>query len=577
MLREAGAGPESIAAYLLASERSGDRERVGALCAAAQTANARGAPESAAIYLARALEEPPDFVQRASLLLELAQSEAASGSPAAREHFEEALESAEDSGLRARILLGLGRLVYASGQAVEAASRFDEAARIAAQAGLHELEMELEVEYWQAATLDPSLAALTGPRVHRVVESLPEAEPSPAERAVLAAAGLDALKSGEPRAEVLNLAERAYGDGAMVDQLGSDSSALYLVTGTLHCADACERDIEILDRALADARRRGSVLAFATASYARSAPLHRVGRIDEAVADMEAALDARRYGWEQFLTYACGQLTILHIERDDLAAARDATALIDPAQWEPLPFWSQFLRGRGALALAEGRWADALADFAEWGERWPVPTPIFYARWRSPAAIAAAQLGDRDRAVALAAEELELVRPFGSARADGMALAALGLATGGDEGVVSLRAAVERLETSDSRLDLCRTLIDLGAAQRRANQRTEARASLERGLDMATRFGARRLARIAREELEVAGGRPRSPYLSGVESLTPGELRVARMAASGMTNREIAEALFVTVKAVQWHLRHVYQKLETTRAGLAAALEAGSP
>jgi DNA-binding CsgD family transcriptional regulator len=46
-----------------------------------------------------------------------------------------------------------------------------------------------------------------------------------------------------------------------------------------------------------------------------------------------------------------------------------------------------------------------------------------------------------------------------------------------------------------------------------------------------------------------------------VDALTPGERRVAGMAASGMSNREIAEDLFVTVKAVQWHLSNVYRKL----------------
>jgi DNA-binding CsgD family transcriptional regulator len=71
----------------------------------------------------------------------------------------------------------------------------------------------------------------------------------------------------------------------------------------------------------------------------------------------------------------------------------------------------------------------------------------------------------------------------------------------------------------------------------------------------------------------AAGGRPRRSARSGVDALTPAELRVARMAATGSSNREVAEALFVTVKAVEWHLRNTYRKLGIGGRGeLAAAL-----
>jgi DNA-binding CsgD family transcriptional regulator len=81
------------------------------------------------------------------------------------------------------------------------------------------------------------------------------------------------------------------------------------------------------------------------------------------------------------------------------------------------------------------------------------------------------------------------------------------------------------------------------------------------------------LAARAREELVSAGARPRRERLSGVEALTASERRVAQMAAAGMTNREIAQALFVTIKAVAFHLTHVYEKLDVAgRAHLPAAL-----
>ena len=130
------------------------------------------------------------------------------------------------------------------------------------------------------------------------------------------------------------------------------------------------------------------------------------------------------------------------------------------------------------------------------------------------------------------------------------------------------------LAPTPDRLEHARALIDHGAAQRRANQRRSAREPLREGLELALRCGGLRLARRATEELEATGARPRSVFVSGVDSLTASERRVARLAAEGMTNRQIAETLFVTPKTIETHLRHVYQKLEiANRSGLPAALE----
>ena len=129
------------------------------------------------------------------------------------------------------------------------------------------------------------------------------------------------------------------------------------------------------------------------------------------------------------------------------------------------------------------------------------------------------------------------------------------------------------LERSPSRLEHARALIDFGAALRRQGMRAEAREPLREGLAMVERFGARRLERQARSELEASGARLRRPALSGIAALTPSERRVADMAADGMSNREIAQALFVTVKAVKFHLHNAYGKLDVASRGeLPAAL-----
>ncbi|HEX2127810.1 MAG TPA: helix-turn-helix transcriptional regulator, partial [Solirubrobacterales bacterium] len=101
-----------------------------------------------------------------------------------------------------------------------------------------------------------------------------------------------------------------------------------------------------------------------------------------------------------------------------------------------------------------------------------------------------------------------------------------------------------------------------GAARRRAGQRVAAREPLSEGLDLAEACGATALADVAHQELTAAGAKPRRQQFSGVDALTASERRVARMAAGGMSNNEIAQALFITRKTVETHLGHVYQKLE---------------
>jgi DNA-binding NarL/FixJ family response regulator len=125
-----------------------------------------------------------------------------------------------------------------------------------------------------------------------------------------------------------------------------------------------------------------------------------------------------------------------------------------------------------------------------------------------------------------------------------------------------LRDAAGLLAQAPAPVELARALLELGAALRREGHRVEARDHLRRGLELAHRAGATPLAARVREELVGAGGRPRKPIFTGVEALTASELRVARLAADGQTNRQIAEALFVTQRTVETHLRHVFQKLD---------------
>ncbi len=181
--------------------------------------------------------------------------------------------------------------------------------------------------------------------------------------------------------------------------------------------------------------------------------------------------------------------------------------------------------------------------------------------WRSDAALAHAALGEHQQARRLAAEELELAEEFGAPRALGVALRAAGLVSGGEAGVAQLNRATEVLARSPARLEQARALTDFGAALRRAGRRADAREPLRHGLELAVRCGATVLAQRAGDELNAAGARRHNIVLTGVDALTPSERRVARLAGDGLSNPQIAQALYLTRRTVETHLTHAYQKL----------------
>jgi DNA-binding CsgD family transcriptional regulator len=198
--------------------------------------------------------------------------------------------------------------------------------------------------------------------------------------------------------------------------------------------------------------------------------------------------------------------------------------------------------------------------------------------WRSDAALAHLALGQSEPARRLADEELELARAFGAPRAIGVAKRAAGVIAGGDRGASLLREAIDEFERGDARLERARALADLGALLRRRNRRAEARGLLREALDAAHRAGAKALADQAETELRATGARPRRVVLTGLDSLTASERRIAELAAQGLTNREIAQTLFITARTVEGHLTSVFRKLRVdSRDKLPAVLSSGAP
>ena len=177
----------------------------------------------------------------------------------------------------------------------------------------------------------------------------------------------------------------------------------------------------------------------------------------------------------------------------------------------------------------------------------------------------------------LVSDELALARRWGDPHAIGTSLRVLALVEGGKEGIALLREAADASRARSSGSST-RTPIDLGAALRRANQRVEARQRLRQGVDLAGSMGAFGLAERANEEIVATGARPRRVLQTGLDALTASERRVAQLAAEGMSNKEIAQTLFVTIKTVEVHLSHAYRKLEiSSRRQLDDALLTPAP
>src|SRR4051812_15731256 len=561
MLADDGALPDRVAAHLIPARAEGSAWSVETLRAAARRAMQGGAPGAAGAYLRRALEEPPPASVRADVLVELASAEAAAGDARAADRFERALDLIDDPRRRAELTQTLARVLTALGRPRDAAARLDAALDALGQDDA-DLALALQGTWVSISRGDVEMRASAGARVRAVVDRVTGAEPSSlAERMMLAQVAGERVFAGEPRDEAVRLARQALGEGRLLELESSDGVAWLAAISALGWADHLEEFERGFRDGLADARRRGSVLAFATCSYGLNFSAYYSGRIADAVADAHQALDAERYGWREYTVACRAQLAWAHIERSELDEADAALAPIERnPERESLPAYGLALQARGRISIARGRPQKALGELLEAGRLMrasQIPNPAV-APWGSWAALAAFRSGREEEARALAHDELAASRRFGAPRALGISLVAAGFVEGNVE---LLREAVAVLEGSPARLEVARGLVTLGGALRRAGHAEEAREPLREALELAHRFGAAALAGEARAELTATGARPRRPATTGVDALTPGELRVAGMAASGMSNREIAEDLFVTTKAVQWHLRNVYRKL----------------
>jgi class 3 adenylate cyclase/DNA-binding CsgD family transcriptional regulator len=559
LLEASRAEPERVAAHLDLVPPAADPFVVDTLRVAADRALVRGAPEVAVRYLRRALAEPPSDEARTDTLRELGLAEQRVDVLAAAGHLQEALRAIEEPVRRARLALELGRSLFRLNRGPEAVRVLEDAIKRLAD-DEPELRELLEAELINSSGFDSDVIEVARERLVRVDEDALVGEIGGA----VMAATLRYFDSrrGVNREAVAALAEPKI-LGALIESM--PSVAISCAATALMFAEYDDALDHFFEAVMAAARKRGELVTLSNMLCFRGLTHAQRGDLESAVQDLRESDELVRYlPSQQGAIYYHSYLADVLTNRGELEEAEQSLAQLglaeEVAESGHLVF---FLGARGWLRYALRDFAGSASDFRRLGrcmEAFDMHNPAVLA-WRSHLALALLALKQREEALGLAREEVELARSWGAPRPLGVALRALGIVEGGSEGIETLRESLAVLEHSSAKLERARTAVALGAALRRSNTRAQARELLKEGLDVAVRSGAQPLVEQAEAELAATGARPRRLLLSGVESLTASERRVATFAAEGLSNKDIAQALFVTTKTVEVHLGNVYRKL----------------
>jgi DNA-binding CsgD family transcriptional regulator len=559
MLRERGAAADQVAAQIMQTEPAGDPVAVAVLRDAARQALALGDAAGAAALLSRSLEEPPADVDRPAVVLALGQAHARAGAPEAIAPLTEIVERGGDPGAIVAAAIALSGMLFYAGRALDGA-RILRRARERLAAG------DPERERLEVALLGFSYTSLSARREADATIAMLRDPGGPAtsvlDATTLATLALDEVMYLRSASTAIDLAQRALAAG-----LPSGENWGHLALVALLAADAFDVAQRAADEILAEARVRGAAFTVATTLALRAHIGLRRGDLVAAEADAQLAIELASdlLGAEFPVVVALPAAVLVGLDRDEtpdsLRRLIDRTGVRYDDEFLPS---CQLRCVSGVLRAAAGKHEAAVEELRGCALDHPAfggENPAVLA-WRSVAALSLAELGRHGDARALAADEVRRARSFGAARAVGVALRAQAIVGPPTERRERLEEALAVLTASPARLEHARVLVDLGAALRAAGRRTAAREPLVEALEIAARCGARTLERRARAELGAIGIRPRTTDRSGADSLTPSERRVADLAASGGTNREIAQTLFVTEKTVETHLGRAFRKLD---------------
>ena len=576
------------------SARPGDEAALGVLTEAGHAAMSR-APASAAHWFEAALGLLPEGTpaeRRLELLVPMATALGSTGRlELSRGALGEtlALLPPDLASLRGQVVALIAKIEHLLGRHGEASALLRDAleelgGRESPEAAALQLELAMDCLY--APDYD---------RMVRYARAAHDAAAAAGDRSLLAAAA-GALALAEYNVGHIAAAERAHAEaGALVDSL-SDSELGARVDALLNLGWSCQslerhtEGIRYLERGLDVSRATGQGHLLVPLTIGSAICMTWLGRLDSAAALADETIESARLALNgHSLARALGLRCWIATLAGDLALAERCGD-------EALEVAGEGVRDNYFSALSACYVAEARLEAGDparcrqellagaRGPQLPLIELSYRAHFYEILTRAALALDDTEQARAWAtrAEHCALNSPLGGRRAEALlARAALQLAEGA-HGVAAdtALAAAEAAEGPADRIVAARARTLAGRALALSGQRRRAAAELERALGTLQACGARRYADAAARELRRQGRRVPRPVRrraggEGMAALSARELEVAELVAEGRTNRQVAEALYLSEKTIENHLGRIFAKLGVpSRAALAGMLAA---
>ena len=549
-----------------------DEEVAAELERSAGRALARGGLAAAAAFLEHAAALTPDPARRAGRTLAAAEAQLRAGA------FGKALEllATAEAGLlderqSARVDWLRGQVAFASGQASDAAPLLLKAARRFEPLD-DDLAREIYLDAWQAAQIAGHLAGGgDSEEVSRAARALPRPTypPRPAD---LLLDGLALLVTDGPAAAapVLRRATRAFARpdvpvaerlrwGRMAPISGAalwDDEGYRLVERPVQLA----REVGALDQLPMLLNQLASAAAWRGDFAAAAALIAEADAVCEATGARippYAALMLAAFG----LVREAEAVPLIQAALEQAAAAGQGAAVT----------WTHWAAAR--LYIGLGRYADALTAARQVSERAPAHSGM---RVLPELIEAAARTRNPDVASDALGRLAEWTQAGGTDWGLGVEARCRALLAEGQAAEALYREAISRLCRTPMRPELARAHLLYGEWLRRQRRRTDGREQLRAAVQMLENIGMEAYAGRARRELRAAGGTARQAAITAAVQLTAQEAQIARLAAGGLSNPEIAYRLFLSPRTVQYHLGKVFTKLGITSRGQLSRALAGA-